>query len=244
MNKYQKFTFLILVFLFGLLEIIITIEFMESKLITTFANNNNKIIYLTFDDGPSSVITNEILDILKEQHVKATFFIIGSNIEGKESVLKRMYNEGHSIGLHSYSHKYNQIYSSEDIFIKEMIQTSEKIKKIIGINPNIIRFPYGSNPHLNSNFLKKLHAYNFKIYDWNASICDGIKPNTSPEELTREAIVRGNGIPYVVFLMHCNNTNINTCKALPRIIQHYKKLGYEFKVITSNTPEFYWHPSN
>ncbi|MFL0268014.1 polysaccharide deacetylase family protein [Candidatus Clostridium radicumherbarum] len=213
----------------------------ELKFKEAFSSIDKKVIYLTFDDGPSSVVTNNILNILKQQHVKATFFVVGSMIKGKESVLKRIFLEGHSIGLHTYSHQYKQIYASEDAFIEEMMKTSEEIKKVIGIQPKIIRFPYGSNSHLNNAFLKKLHAHNFRVYDWNASISDGIRPDTSPNLFAREAIVRGDGIPYVIFLMHCNNTNVNTYKALPQIIEHYKKLGYEFRVITNDTPEFYWH---
>jgi peptidoglycan-N-acetylglucosamine deacetylase len=209
-----------------------------------FITSDKRIIYLTFDDGPSSIVTNDILNTLNQQHVKATFFVIGSKIKGQEAVLRRMYNEGHSIGLHTYSHQYKQIYASEDAFIGEMNKTSNEIKKVIGIQPNIIRFPYGSNSHLNNAFLKKLHAHHFKVYDWNASIPDGVKPNTKPEELAREAINTGNKISYVIFLMHCNNSNVNTFKALPQIIKNYKNLGYEFKAITNVTPEFYWHPSN
>lgn len=222
----------------------IVLEFNKSKSKTAFSSFNKKIIYLTFDDGPSSVVTNDILNALKQQRVKATFFVIGSEIKGREAVLKRMYNEGHSIGLHTFSHEYKKIYENEDAFIGEMIKTSEEVKRVIGVKTNIIRFPYGSNAHLNNNFLKKLHDHSFKIYDWNASISDGIKPYSSPESFTREAIARSNGIPYIVFLMHCNNTNVNTYKALPQIIQYYKNLGYEFRTITSSTPEFYWHPSN
>lgn len=217
-------------------------DFQPSKSKTT-SSSNRKVIYLTFDDGPSSIVSIDILNILKQEQIKGTFFVVGSMIKGKEPVLKRMHAEGHSIGLHTYSHQYNQIYASEDAFISEMLATSEEINKVIGIQPKIIRFPYGSKPHLNESFLKKLHANNFKIYDWNVGISDGIKPNASPEAFISEATTASNGISYVVFLMHCNNTNINTYKALPQIIDHYKKLGYEFKAITKDTPEFYWHPS-
>lgn len=244
LKRKRIISFFVAVFLLCTFVITNKLGFEISKAKAAPLNTDNKIIYLTFDDGPSSIVTNDILNILKQNDVKATFFVVGSMIQGREPILKRIYNEGHSIGLHTYSHKYNQIYSSEDEFIKEMEKTSKEIKKVIGIQPNIIRFPYGSNPHLNNNFLKKLHAHNFKIYDWNASISDGVRPNTSPELLTREAIARGNGISYMVFLMHCTNTNVNTYKALPQIIQHYKKLGYEFRAITTDTPEFYWHPSN
>lgn len=244
MEQKKNFSFFLIVFLLCTFMMTNKFSFEELKSRSTLSNISNKVIYLTFDDGPSSIVANDILNILKQHNVKATFFLVGSMIEGREPILRRMFNEGHSIGLHTYSHKYQQIYSSEDEFIKEMIKTSEEIKKAIGIQPNIIRFPYGSSPHLNNTFLKKLHAHNFKVYDWNVSISDGIRPNTSPELFTREAIARGNEIPYVIFLMHCTNTNVNTCKALPQIIQHYKKLGYEFRAITNDTPEFYWHPSN
>lgn len=242
--KKRKIQFLMLIFLLIIFIVTIVLDFKESKSKLAFLNDNKKIIYLTFDDGPSSIVTNDILNTLKQHQVKATFFVIGSKIKGRETVLKRMYNEGHSIGLHTFSHEYKKIYENEDAFIREMIKTSEEVKRVVGVKPNIIRFPYGSNSHLNNNLLKKLHDYNFKIYDWNASISDGIKPYSSPESFTKEAIATSNGIPYVVFLMHCNNTNVNTYKALPQIIQHYKNEGYEFRTITNSTPEFYWHNFN
>lgn len=244
MKKKRKKSFFLLIFSLVIFTINFIGDFKESKSRPAFSSTNKKIIYLTFDDGPSSVVTNDILNILKQHQVKATFFVVGNRIRGKEAVLKRIYNEGHSIGLHTFSHEYKKIYASENAFIEEMIKTSEEVNKVIGIQPNIIRFPYGSNTHLNNAFLKKLHDHHFKIYDWNASISDGIKPYSSPESFTKEAITTSNGISHVVFLMHCTNTNVNTYKALPQIIQHYKTLGYEFRSIKNNTPEFYWHPSN
>ncbi|MCT8975230.1 polysaccharide deacetylase [Clostridium sp. CX1] len=243
MKRKIKTLFFLLIFFAYILVTTSNYSIKTSNSKAAFSSANKNIIYLTFDDGPSSIVTNNILDVLKEQNVKATFFIIGNNVKGSEDVLKRIYKEGHSIGLHTYSHQYKQIYSSENSFIEEMIKTSEEINRVIGIKPNIIRFPYGSNCYLNNDFLVKLHNNNFKVYDWNASISDGTKPYSSPEEFAKEAIARGSGIPYIVFLMHCNNINVNTSKALPQIIQHYKKLGYEFRTITNNTPEFYWRPS-
>ncbi|MGN0144917.1 MAG: polysaccharide deacetylase family protein, partial [Clostridium sp.] len=102
---------------------------------------NNKTIYLTFDDGPSYKVTNKVLDVLKENEVNATFFLIGNQIKGKEDVVKRIYNEGNGIGLHTYTHKINKIYSSDDAFMKEMIECRNEINRVIGISPNIIRFP-------------------------------------------------------------------------------------------------------
>ena len=100
-------------------------------------NVEKKIIYLTFDDGPS-IITDKVLDILKENNVKATFFIIGNQINGFENVIKRINNDGHSIGLHTYTHKFKRIYSSRDAFIKEMLECRSEINKLTGISSNKI----------------------------------------------------------------------------------------------------------
>lgn len=203
------------------------------------SNNESKVIYLTFDDGPSYLITNRILDILKEKQVKGTFFVVGSQIKDREKILKRIYVEGHSVGLHTYTHKYKKVYKSEEGFIEEMRKTSDEINAVIGISPTIIRFPSGSKRRLNDGFLEKLHKEKYKVYDWNASLSDGINPNLSCEILYRNAIKLKNH-HLVILLMHCNADNKRTCDALPRIIEYYKSLGYVFKTITDETPEYYF----
>ena len=206
--------------------------------------NASKYVYLTFDDGPTYVVTDAILDVLKNEKVKATFFIVGKEIIGKESILKRIYTEGHSIGLHTYSHNFKKIYRSCDEFINEMEETSNKIKEITGYSPNIIRFPGGSSKRLNSITLEKLHNKNFKIYDWNVVTHDGINPNLSTSQLIKGAkIIRGNENTAII-LMHCNSNNKNTVKSLPNIIKYYHEQGYEFKSITKDTPEYYYKFKN
>lgn len=220
----------------------------ESDLVTTESldtsekntNNREKVIYLTFDDGPSYKITNKVLDILKEHDVKATFFLIGNQIEGREEMVKRIYNEGNSIGLHTYTHKFKDIYCNEDNFIKEMIDCRNEINKVIGISPNIIRFPGGSYKHLSKSYLKKLHDNNFKVYDWNADNTDGLNPKLSSYQLYKKAINVSGKLQNIILLMHCTSMNKNTCEALPEIINHYKSQGYEFKTITEDTPELYF----
>ena len=202
-------------------------------------NQEKKVIYLTFDDGPS-VNTDKVLDILKENQVKATFFIIGNQITGFEDVIKRIHDDGHSIGLHTYSHKFKRIYSNRDTFIKEMLQCREEINKLTGISPNIIRFPGGSSKRLTNAYLVKLHSYNFKIYDWNMVAMDGINSKFSPNRLFSESTKGSEIISNIILLMHCDYMHKNTCLALPRIIQFYKARGYEFKVITEDTPEIYY----
>jgi len=213
----------------------------ESKNI--IVNNEKHVLYLTFDDGPSTVVTNKILDILKSENIKATFFIVGNKIEGKEDVLKRIYAEGHTIGLHTYTHKYRQIYSSEDAFIEEMNKTSKEIKRVINIEPKAIRFPSGSKKHLTPSLLEKLHNHNYKVYDWNLCLSDGIDYNTPAGKLYKEGTTKCINPNRIFLLAHCDQPNKNTCDALPNIIKYYKDLGYEFQSITNDTPEYHFRVS-
>lgn len=200
----------------------------------------SKYAYLTFDDGPTYVVTNALLNVLKKENVKATFFVVGKEIEGKESILQRIHNEGHSIGLHTYSHNFKKIYRSTEVFIEEMKKTSNKIEEITGSAPKIIRFPGGSSKHLNASTLEELHKNNFKVYDWNVNVCDGINPNLSASQLVKNSqVIKGNK-DVAIILLHCNFNNKNTIKALPEIIKYYIDLGYEFKTISEDTPEYYY----
>lgn len=197
----------------------------------------NNIIYLTFDDGPS-VVTDKILDILKEHGVKATFFLIGNQIPDQKAVVMRIYQEGHSIGLHSYTHKYKQLYSNNKNFIKEMLKCQEEIYRVIGIKTNIIRFPWGSRKRIKRDLPNMLRENNFKVYDWNAYMSDGINYKTSVGKLYREATKTTVSDHPIVLLMHCDYMHKNTCKALPMVIKYYKERNYEFKIITEETPEY------
>lgn len=203
-------------------------------------DNDKKIIYLTFDDGPSYKVTNKVLDILKENEVKATFFLIGNQIKDKEDVVKRIYDGGHSIGLHTYTHNFRKIYCDEDQFIEEMVSCRSEIEEVIGIAPNIIRFPGGSYKHLSKSYLKKLHDNNFRVYDWNMDNCDGLNPKIQPYNLYTKAIKGSDKMDNIILLMHCTDMNKNTCSALPQIISYYKSHGYEFKLITDDTAELYF----
>lgn len=235
MIKYRKFMYCfvctIIILLFN--------SFSFQNNISRDSNKEEKVIYLTFDDGPS-VTTNKVLDILAQKNVHATFFIIGEQIKDNEDVIKKIYYEGHAIGLHTYTHNHNKIYSSNKTFIKEMITTRGEINKITNTLPNIIRFPEGSRNHLTKSSLKTLHNCGFKIYDWNMVISDGLNPKTSSSKLYKEATSLKVKPDNIILLMHCDTVHKNTCKALPKIIDYYKNLGYSFKVITSNTPEQYF----
>ena len=199
--------------------------------------NEQKIIYLTFDDGPAGKVTKDILDILKKDSVPATFFLIGNQIKDQEDLIKRIYNEGHSLGLHSMSHKKNSLYSSNESFLKEMLDTQETINSIVGFKPTILRFPFGCNNNyyrISESMVNLLHENNLKIYDWNTDSGDGANPNSNPSIFIKNSKSNKDS---VFLLMHCAYMSKNSVKALPDIIKYYKDNGYEFKVIDENTPE-------
>jgi peptidoglycan/xylan/chitin deacetylase (PgdA/CDA1 family) len=240
--KISKFTLKVLaIFIYVYIFIIL---FSQSQIVLAAPvapiedKNIEKVIYLTFDDGPS-ILTDRVLDILKENEVKATFFIIGNQIKGFENTIKRIHEEGHSLGLHSYTHKFKLIYSSSDIFINEMLETQSEIHSLTGIHPTIIRFPGGSRKRLTKPFLVQLHSLKLKVYDWNAYMSDGINWHASPDKLYTEATKSTVSEYPIILLMHCDYMHKNTCKALPKVIKYYKDLGFEFKIISEDTPEYY-----
>lgn len=203
-------------------------------------NEKQKIAYLTFDDGPSFVVTAKILDILKDNDVKATFFVVGKEIKGREKLLARIYREGHSIGLHTYTHNFKQIYKSREWFLHELRKNTFVINELLGIKPVAVRFPGGSAGVLSYSFLQELHDEKYKIYDWNVNLGDGLHGKVPVSKLIENSKkVKGN--PNVrLILAHCNYNNINTCRALPEIIRYYKEEGFEFKAIRDNTQEYYF----
>ncbi len=202
-------------------------------------NMKQKVVYLTFDDGPGGEVTKSILDTLKKEDVPATFFVIGSSIKGQEDILLRMKDEGHSIGVHSFTHDRNKLYCSNENFLNEMIKSQEAIYDVTGEKYNILRFPFGCNNstyRLTQALVDSLHNNNFKIYDWTADTGDGANYNSSPESIIRKACKNEDT---VVVLMHCASINKTSAKALPSIIKYYKNNGYVFKAIDETTPEIY-----
>lgn len=243
--KYKPKALLLLIFTILYLIIITTIANSKigKNLLEVKREKNSeekKVVYLTFDDGPSYVITPKMLDILKENNVKATFFVVGSQIIEREDILRRIYKEGHSIGLHTYSHKYITVYKSNDVFINEMKRTSELINNVLGISPKIIRFPGGSKKHLNKDFDMRIKALGYKIYDWNISAADGFNNNIPAENIYNNSIKNKEKFSRAIIVLHCAAENIETVKALPRIIKYYKAANYDFKVIDEKTPEYYF----
>lgn len=198
-----------------------------------------KVVYLTFDDAPGGEVTKKTLDILKEENVPATFFIIGNQVKGQEDIILRMKNEGHSIGLHSFTHERSKLYGCSSDFINEMKQVQKALYDVTGENYYILRFPFGTNNstyRLTNEMVNSVHSNNFKIYDWTQDTLDGANPNSSPDTILNRAISTKDN---VVVLMHNAPANKNTSQAIKGIIKYYKSQGYTFEKITVDTPEIY-----
>ena len=197
--------------------------------------SETKRAFLTFDDGPTDV-TPRILDILKQENIKATFFVLGSNVKKKPELVKRMYDEGHFIANHGYSHVYSNIYSSPQAVLDEFNSCNEEVKKAIGeneYNSHLFRFPGGLAGGTYAEIKKQakdlLMQNNIVNVDWNALNGDGETNNLSIDfEIQRlnETTENKNSI---VVLMHDSPLKSVTADALPQIITNLRDKGYEFK---------------
>lgn len=191
---------------------------------------NGKEIYLTFDDGPSDRVTPKILDILKDENVKATFFIVGKNAERRKELLKREFDEGHAIGVHSYSHKYKDIYSSPESLLKDIDDCNEIIKEVTGRKSALYRFPGGSFG-LSSGLIGAVTAHGMQYVDWNASFRDSEIMSPTPSQLIRAAKTTIANPNKVIMLAHDTTDKTATAAALRDVIRHFKNSGYTFKTL-------------
>ena len=217
----------------------------EVKRTVIVRNNNlynngtigNGVVYLTFDDGPNEGTTNVILDILKEEGIKATFFV---TCNGPDYLIKRIYDEGHTLALHTCNHNYSYVYSSVDNYFNDLNSVSNRVKNITGYDSKIIRFPGGS-----SNTVSRNYAYGimstltgmvlergYRYYDWNVDSDDAGHAYTSNQVYYNVV----NALSYNrsnVVLMH--DIKYQTRDALRDIIRYAKNNGYGFSKITMDT---------
>ncbi len=210
---------------------------------------DDHVIYLTFDDGPSSDVTVEILDTLKENNIKATFFILDYT-EDKIPILQRMIDEGHTIGIHGYSHEYNEIYTSEEAFMESINKLADKLKEDTGYEAFCLRFPGGSSNtvsrHYSTGIMSRLvelvEEEGWMYFDWNVSsgdaAGDGVPSETIISNVESELDPDSNDN---VVLMHDTSAKQTSADALQSIIDYGKENGYSFYPISRNTPEVH-HP--
>lgn len=202
-----------------------------------YKHQDNKRVFLTFDDGPSTSVTPYILDLLAEQNIKATFFVLGTKVEANPDLVKREYDEGHYIANHGYSHKYSEMYSSTQNVLDEYNKTNDLIKNAIGnqnYNSLVFRFPGGSSggPYndLKQEAKELLKQNGIASVDWNALTNDAAGANTK-EKIMENFYNTVQNKTSIVILMHDAPDKILTYECLPEIIQYFKDNGYEFKTM-------------
>lgn len=180
-------------------------------------------VYLTFDDGPS-IYTNDILDILDSYNVKATFFVVGKEGTNAEEALQRIVDEGHTLGMHSYSHKYKELYESMDSFTQDFARIRDYIYQATGEESVCYRFPGGSSNTISEidmhDFIDYLDSQGVEYYDWNVSSGDGgsmkLSTDTLLENCTKDIDTRDTSI----ILLHDSAEKPTTVEALPDIIEN------------------------
>ena len=225
----------------------------------TTEQSDEKVVYLTLDDGPSKN-TQAVLDILDKYNAKATFFVTCSGSLDKyakkiiekghtlglhtcthryKDMIKKAYDKGHTIGMHTYSHDYAKVYASVDAYFQDLDQIGQLVKEEIGYVPCFIRFPGGSSNTISASYTKgimttltqEVQARGYQYYDWNGSSGDGAVRTT--EQLVNQATsFHDNNI---ILLSHDSETKDTTVEALPKIIEYYQSQGYVFKALDLNS---------
>ncbi len=210
---------------------------------------SDKTIYLTFDDGPS-YLTEKILDILKEENIPATFFVTSRGIDTYSNVIKRMQEENHTIALHTSTHNYSYIYSSDENYFKDLEEIRNKVYNITGVKSRIIRLPGGSSNTVSKKYSKgiitritnRLTENDFYYFDWNIDSLDA--SGSVSKEVIYNSVTQNIHSGTNVVLMHDSSTKETTVLALKDIIKYAKDNGYTFAKITKKTPQIHHHINN
>ncbi len=210
----------------------------ENDLLTILAKSGQKYrCYLTFDDGPTSNVTPQILDTLRKYNAKATFFQVGSLIEANPDMARRVYEEGHLVANHSYSHNYDKLYASEEAFRSEMEKAYSAINSVRDANAGeefkLMRFPggsYNAGDHAaeKQKYKKTLKDMGFYYIDWNTLTGDAEGKTKNAQELLEYLKRNTSNLNNLVVLMHDASTKQATADALPSVIEYLSGLGYTF----------------
>ncbi len=198
-----------------------------------------KKVYLTFDDGPSKN-TDALLDLLAEYDMKATFFVIGKEDEESRRLYKRIVDEGHSLGIHSYSHDYEKIYKSVEDFEKDFTKISDLLYDIIGYAPELYRFPGGSSNSRCKDltiqpFIRYLTEHNIRYYDWNVENGDATGVSYTVEELAENVISAVSKKKVSMVLCHDTAAKTKTLQSMELVLAELKAKGAQVLPITEDT---------
>ncbi|MCS7463405.1 polysaccharide deacetylase [Paenibacillus doosanensis] len=188
-------------------------------------------VYLTFDDGPSP-LTAKVLDILKEEDVKATFFVLGEQVKSHPELVRRALEEGHTIGNHTYNHVYKELYSGAQTFWDQLQQTEDIIADAAGIRPRLVRAPGGTFGNFDAFYFYYLDQAGYEVYDWNIDSGDSARPGVPASEII-QTVKKGPFKNETVVLMHDGTGHDQSVKALPEVIRLFKEKGYAFASLTT-----------
>ena len=198
-------------------------------------DNFQKVVYLTFDDGPSANVTNDILDVLDHYGIKATFFVIGSRALAYPEVVQRAHAAGHAIGNHTYNHNYKSIYRSLDTFTKDFLAAQEAIFSVIGEYPKLYRYAGGSRTARNyagrstqAKFDRYLGQQGIQFFDWNIDSGDSKGGEVTVDSITGQVFRQLKNRGKAIILMHDFKYRQTTAKALSGIIEALLEKGYVF----------------
>lgn len=192
-----------------------------------------KVVYLTFDDGPSN-LTRPLLDVLDRYGVKATFFVIGKT--GKQDLqdMRDIVKRGHTIGMHSYTHNYQQIYADPKAFLSDLERIHALIQNTTGVDAHLYRFPGGSYNSYNHRYadqiIAELDRRGYTYFDWNVDSGDA-KTGTSAAAIYSNAVRGARRYGKSVILMHNTNVKHATLAELPSVIATLQKSGYRFATL-------------
>lgn len=195
-------------------------------------------VYLTFEDGPSEN-TESILDILDQYQVKATFFVVGKTDEESQALYKRIVEDDHTLGMHSYSNKYSTIYESKEAFESDFTQLRDYLYELTGVESHYYRFPGGSSNQISNvdmaEFIQYLDSQNVVYYDWNVSSGDATSQAYSSEDIV--ANVTSNVVKYKtsVVLLHDADDKSTTVEALAPLIEALQAMNAQILPIDEDT---------
>lgn len=200
--------------------------------------DETKKVYLTFDDGPSKQ-TEKVLDILEKKNVKATFFVIGREDEFSKGIYKRIVKEGHTLGMHSYSHIYKKIYGSLDGFQKDFFKLSDYLYEVTGQRSVYYRFPGGSSNSVKqfpvADYTAFLQEQGVAYMDWNVIAANGTTDHVSEEEMVKSVMDGVARYSTSVVLMYDSADKKMTAESLEAIIDNLQAEGYELLPIDADT---------
>ncbi|HBU81528.1 MAG TPA: polysaccharide deacetylase [Paenibacillus sp.] len=196
-------------------------------------NSQDKVVYLSFDDGPGNH-TREVLDILRKEQVLATFFVLGEQAERYPEMIRGVVEDGHALGNHTFNHNYEQLYSDFKVFWKQIKQTEEVVNRITGFRPNLVRAPGGTYGHFDQSYFDLMKLGGYTVMDWNVDSGDSKRKGVPAKEILRNATKLPAGARSVIVLMHDGGAHAETVKALPGIIKYYRDQGFRFDTMKAS----------